>query len=72
MYRYYKLVFDDVDLTLEGEDEVWIRLEIYINGVEMTKQQVVDSGYVNASEWNNKQECLIMNIPTANIRYIGK
>lgn len=35
MYRYYKLVFDDVDLSLEGEDEIWIRLEIFINGVEM-------------------------------------
>ena len=44
----------------------------YVNGVEMTKQQVMDSGYVNASEWAPKQECLIMNIPTENIRYIGK
>jgi hypothetical protein len=35
MYRYYKLVFDDVDLTLDGEKEVWIRLEIKIKGVEM-------------------------------------
>ena len=34
MYRYFKLVFDDVDLTLEGEDEVWIRIEIKIRGVE--------------------------------------
>lgn len=49
-----------------------MKIKYYINGVEMTKQQVVDSGYVNASEWNPKQECLIMNIPTANIRYIGK
>lgn len=37
MYRYYKLVFDDVDFTLEGEDEVWIALEISINGIEMEK-----------------------------------
>ena len=41
MYRYYKLVFDDVDFTLPGEDEVWIRLEIYINGVEMEKPYMV-------------------------------
>ena len=41
MYRYYKLVFDDVDFELEGEDEVWIRLEIYINGVEMEKPYMV-------------------------------
>lgn len=49
-----------------------MKTKYYINGVEMTKQQVIDSGYVNASEWSPKQECLIMNIPTANIRYIGK
>ena len=37
MYRYYKLVFDGVDLGLdEGENKVnWIRLEVFINGVEM-------------------------------------
>ena len=35
MYRYYKLVFDDVDLALDGEDEIWIRLEIRFKGVEM-------------------------------------
>ena len=33
MYRYYKLVFDDVDLSLEGESEIWIRLEITVNGI---------------------------------------
>lgn len=49
-----------------------MKTKYYINGKEMTKQQVIDSGYVNASEWAPKQECLIMNIPTANIRYIGK
>lgn len=44
----------------------------YINGVEKTKQEVIDSGYVNNSEWIPKGDCLIMNIPTANIRFIGK
>ncbi len=34
MYRYYKLVFDDVNFTVQGEEEIWIRLEISINGVE--------------------------------------
>ncbi len=36
MYRYYKLVFDGVDLGLdEGEDKVeWIRLEIELLGAE--------------------------------------
>ncbi len=41
MYRYYKLVFDDVDFTLPDEDEIWIRLEIFINGVEMEKPYMV-------------------------------
>ena len=41
MYRYYKLVFDGVDFSLEGEDEIWIRLEIFINGVEMEKPYMV-------------------------------
>ncbi|MBR2431892.1 MAG: hypothetical protein IKB23_03155 [Clostridia bacterium] len=41
MYRYHKLVFDDVDLSLEGEDEIWIRLEILINGVEMEEPYMV-------------------------------
>lgn len=36
MYRYFKLVFNDVDFGLdEGEDSVkWIRLEITIDGVD--------------------------------------
>ena len=41
MYRYYKLVFDNVDLTLEGENEIWIRLEIRIKGVEMTEPYMI-------------------------------
>jgi len=41
MYRYYKLVFDDVDLTLDGEKEVWIRLEIRIKGVEMAEPYMI-------------------------------
>lgn len=56
--------------TIHGKKS--IKSKYYINGVEATKQQVIDSGYVNASEWAPKQECLIMNIPTANIRFIGK
>ena len=36
MYRYCKLVFDGVDFGLEeGEDKIeWIRLEIFIEGIE--------------------------------------
>lgn len=41
MYRYYKLVFDDVDFTLPGEEEVWIRLEISIRGVKMEKPYMI-------------------------------
>lgn len=41
MYRYYKLVFDDVDFSVEGEDEIWIRLEIFINGVQMENPYMV-------------------------------
>lgn len=33
MYRYYKLVFDDVDF--DYEEQFWISLEIRIKGVEM-------------------------------------
>lgn len=41
MYRYYKLVFDDVDFTLPDEEEIWIRLEITIRGVEMEKPYMI-------------------------------
>ena len=41
MYRYNKLVFNGVDLTLDGEDEVWIRLEITLNGIEMEKPYMI-------------------------------
>ncbi len=39
MYRYYKLVFDDVIFEVEPEsyDEFWILLEIKIKGVEPKK-----------------------------------
>ena len=32
MYRYNKLVFDGVDLSLEGKKPYWIRLEIFVEG----------------------------------------
>ncbi len=41
MYRYYKLVFDNVDLSLDGESEIWIRLEITVNGVKMEKPYMI-------------------------------
>ncbi len=41
MYRYYKLVFDDVDFEIDGEEQMWIGLEITINGVETEKPYMV-------------------------------
>lgn len=48
------------------------KVKYYINGVEKTKQEVIDSGYVNNSEFNKSQECLVFTIPTQNINFIGK
>lgn len=50
----------------------YIKTRYYINGELKTRQEVVDSGYVNASEFTQKDECLIMNIPISNIRFIGQ
>lgn len=50
----------------------YMKTKYYINGELKTKQEVIDSGYVNASEFAPKDECLIMNIPIANIRFIGQ
>ena len=50
----------------------YMKTKYYINGELETKQEVIDSGYVNASEFAPKEECLIMNIPIANIRFIGQ
>ncbi len=36
MYRYCKLVFEDVDFGTENEPVKWIRLEIMIDGVKYT------------------------------------
>lgn len=41
MYRYYKLVFDDVDFEYPDEEGIWIRLEISIRGVEMEKPYMI-------------------------------
>lgn len=49
-----------------------IKSTYYINDKIATKQEVQESGYVNNSEWNNKSETIIMNIPTNNICCIGK
>ena len=41
MYRYYKLVFDDVDFEYPDKEGIWIRLEISIRGVEMEKPYMI-------------------------------
>ena len=41
MYRYYKLVFDDVDFDFKDEEGIWIRLEISIRGVEMEEPYMI-------------------------------
>ena len=44
IYRYYKLVFDGIDFETGGEDGLpisWLRLEIFIQGVEMEKPYMV-------------------------------
>jgi hypothetical protein len=50
----------------------YMKTKYYINGELKTKQEVIDSGYVNASEFAQKEECLIMNILISNIRFIGQ
>ena len=37
MYRYYKLVFDNVEFSFDGSDQVWIRLEIKLKDVPSAK-----------------------------------
>lgn len=54
MYRYVKLVFDDVDLGLETEDSInWIRLEISLNEVKGS------SPYTILIYWNTEDFPLI-------------
>ena len=55
MYGYYKLVFDEVDFGIdEGEDSVkWIRLEIFINGVEATEPFSMVAIYENNENYSS-------------------
>ena len=55
MYRYFKLVFDDVDFG-DGEDSVnWIRLEINIEGVEREEPFMV-AIYENHEDYSSFDE----------------
>lgn len=56
MYRYCKLVFDEVDLGLDSTDAVeWIRLEIYVEGLGEQKPFMV-AVYENNEEYSKLEE----------------
>ena len=56
MYRYCKLVFDDVDLGLDSEDGVeWIRLEIFVEGVNADTPFMI-AVYENNEEYSKLDE----------------
>lgn len=56
MYRYCKLVFDDVDLGLDSDDGAeWIRLEIYIEGLNLEKPFMI-AVYENNDEYSKLDE----------------
>lgn len=48
------------------------KTEYYINGRIATKQEVENSGYVNPSAIAGGEKPVVMNIPIANIKFIGK
>ena len=53
MYRYNKLVFDGVPLTLEGEDKIgWIRLEIFVKGQKDSKPYAMIPIYENTAVYS--------------------
>ena len=54
MYRYFKLVFDEVDLDREGANEVkWLALEIYVEGIDEPFRIAI---YENNSEYSEFSE----------------
>lgn len=55
MYRYYKLVFDDVMLSADGVSEYWITLRISINGVEQ-KEPYQILIYENTEEYSKTEK----------------
>jgi hypothetical protein len=55
-----------------SQRESKMQTRYYINGIEATRQEIVDSGYVNKSSLETNSGCLIMNIPISNILSIGK
>ena len=55
-----------------SQRESKMRTRYYINGIEATRQEIVNSGYVNKSSLETNSSCLIMNIPISNILSIGK
>ena len=62
MYKYYRLVFDDVELGLDAGENVaeWIRLEIEIEGIDLEKPYMV-CVYENHEIYNRFSEYKIKN-----------
>ena len=57
MYRYYKLVFDDIDFKMDSEDKInWIRLEIFVNGTEGDKPYSMVAVYENNESYDTFKE----------------
>ena len=57
MYRYYKLVFDDIDFKMDSEDKInWIRLEIFVNGVSDDKPYSMVAVYENNESYDTFKE----------------
>ena len=57
MYRYYKLVFDDIDFKMDSEDKInWIRLEIFVNGAEDDKPYAMVAVYENNENYSSFKE----------------
>ena len=57
MYRYYKLVFDDIDFKMDSEDKInWIRLEIFVNGASDDKPYSMVAVYENNENYDSFKE----------------
>ena len=57
MYRYYKLVFDDVDFKMDSDDKVnWIRLEIFVKGADSDKPYSMVAIYENNENFDTFKE----------------
>jgi hypothetical protein len=57
MYRYYKLVFNEVDFEMDSDTPVnWIRLEIFVNGQSGDKPYAMIAVYENHENYSTLKE----------------